>query len=162
MGYPPLLAKAKKFGAKDCTFCHVDPEGGPPWNARGQWLIKEKERRNADAVDPEWLVDYKPAPDNAKKKSKDKDKNKNKEKDKDKENKDKDKDKKEDKKPPESSRSLADSQTERELLNLEREWLDAYVRRDAAGVDRVEADDFTIIYPDGNTNTKADEMAEFK
>jgi hypothetical protein len=59
-GYPPLLAKAKKFGAKDCTFCHVDPDGGPPWNERGQWLIKEKERRGADTVDVEWLASYKP------------------------------------------------------------------------------------------------------
>ncbi len=59
-GYPPLLAKAKKFGAKDCTFCHVDPDGGPPWNERGQWLIKEKERRGADSVDVEWLASYKP------------------------------------------------------------------------------------------------------
>jgi len=59
-GYPPLLAKAKKFGAKDCTFCHVDPDGGPPWNDRGKWLIAEKERRGADTVDVEWLVDYKP------------------------------------------------------------------------------------------------------
>lgn len=59
-GYPPMLAKARKFGAKDCTFCHVDPEGGPPWNERGQWLIKEKERRGADTVDVEWLADYKP------------------------------------------------------------------------------------------------------
>lgn len=61
-GYPPLLAKAKKFGAKDCTFCHVDPDGGPPWNERGQWLIKEKERRAADTVDVEWLANYKPGP----------------------------------------------------------------------------------------------------
>lgn len=60
-GYPPLLAKSKKFGAKDCTFCHVDPDGGPPWNERGQWLIKEKERRGADTVDVEWLASYKPA-----------------------------------------------------------------------------------------------------
>lgn len=59
-GYPPLLAKAKKFGAKDCTFCHVDPDGGPPWNERGQWLIKEKQRRGADTVDVEWLANYKP------------------------------------------------------------------------------------------------------
>jgi hypothetical protein len=59
-GYPPLLVKAKKFGAKDCTFCHVDPDGGPPWNERGQWLIKEKERRGAETVDVEWLADYKP------------------------------------------------------------------------------------------------------
>jgi Domain of unknown function (DUF3471) len=59
-GYPPFLVKAKKFGAKDCTFCHVDPEGGPPWNDRGKWLISEKERRGAETVDVEWLVDYKP------------------------------------------------------------------------------------------------------
>lgn len=59
-GYPPLLAKAKKFGAKDCTFCHVDPEGGPPWNDRGKWLIAEKERRHVEVVDVEWLADYKP------------------------------------------------------------------------------------------------------
>ncbi len=59
-GYPPLLAKAKRFGAKDCTFCHVDPEGGPPWNERGKWLIAEKERRKAETVDVEWLADYKP------------------------------------------------------------------------------------------------------
>ncbi|HSB08598.1 MAG TPA: DUF3471 domain-containing protein [Blastocatellia bacterium] len=59
-GYPPLLVKARKFGAKDCTFCHVDPEGGPPWNDRGKWLIAEKERRGADTVDVEWLADYKP------------------------------------------------------------------------------------------------------
>jgi hypothetical protein len=56
--YPPFLAKARKFGAKDCTFCHVAPEGGAPWNARGQWLIKEKERRGADAIDVEWLAEY--------------------------------------------------------------------------------------------------------
>jgi hypothetical protein len=59
-GYPPFLVKAKKFGAKDCTFCHVDPEGGPPWNDRGKWLISEKERRGAETVDVEWLADYKP------------------------------------------------------------------------------------------------------
>jgi hypothetical protein len=60
-GYPPFLDQAKKFGAKDCRFCHLKAEGGEGQNARGKWLIKEKERRGADAVDPEWLVDYKPA-----------------------------------------------------------------------------------------------------
>lgn len=59
-GYPPFLVKSKKFGAKDCTFCHVDPDGGPPWNDRGKWLITEKERRGAETVDVEWLADYKP------------------------------------------------------------------------------------------------------
>ena len=61
MAYPPFFAKAKKFGAKDCKFCHVKAEGGPPFNARGKWLISEKTKRNADAVDPEWLADYKAA-----------------------------------------------------------------------------------------------------
>ena len=32
----------------------------PPWNERGQWLVKEKERRGADTVDVEWLASYKP------------------------------------------------------------------------------------------------------
>ncbi len=59
-GYPPFLVKAKKFGAKDCTFCHIEPEGGPPFNDRGQWLLAEKERRSAEVVDPAWLVSYKP------------------------------------------------------------------------------------------------------
>ncbi len=59
MAFPPFLAKAKKFGAKDCRFCHVKMEGGEPYAARGKWLISEKAKRNADAVDPEWLADYK-------------------------------------------------------------------------------------------------------
>lgn len=61
LGYPPFMAKAKKYGAKDCTFCHVDPAGGTPWNARGDWLMKEKEKRNADVIDVDWLATYKPA-----------------------------------------------------------------------------------------------------
>lgn len=61
LGYPPFMAKAKKYGAKDCTFCHVDPAGGTPWNERGEWLMKEKEKRNADVIDVDWLATYKPA-----------------------------------------------------------------------------------------------------
>ena len=60
LAFPPFVAKSRKFGAKDCTFCHVEPEGGPPWNDRGKWLIAEKQRRGAEAVDVEWLADYKP------------------------------------------------------------------------------------------------------
>ena len=59
--YPPFLRKAAKFGAKDCLFCHEKAEGGEGWNKRGQWLIAEKDKRKADAVDPEWLADYKEA-----------------------------------------------------------------------------------------------------
>jgi hypothetical protein len=61
MAFPPFVAKAKKFGAKDCRFCHVKMEGGEPYAVRGKWLISEKAKRNADAVDPEWLADYKAA-----------------------------------------------------------------------------------------------------
>ena len=57
--YPPFLRKAAKFGAKDCMFCHQKPEGGEGWNDRGNWLIAEKEKRKADAIDVEWLADYK-------------------------------------------------------------------------------------------------------
>lgn len=59
--YPPFLKKAAKFGAKDCLFCHKQPEGGEGWNDRGNWLIAEKDKRKADAIDVEWLADYKEA-----------------------------------------------------------------------------------------------------
>jgi hypothetical protein len=57
--YPPFVKKAEKFGAKNCLFCHKQPSGGEGWNERGEWLIAEKDKRKADAVDPEWLADYK-------------------------------------------------------------------------------------------------------
>jgi hypothetical protein len=57
--YPLFFRKAQKFGAKNCQFCHKEPEGGEGWNERGQWLIAERERRKADAIDIEWLADYK-------------------------------------------------------------------------------------------------------
>jgi hypothetical protein len=57
--YPPFLPKAQKFGAKDCSFCHTTKEGGGALNARGKWLLAEKSKRGASAVDPAWLADYK-------------------------------------------------------------------------------------------------------
>jgi hypothetical protein len=61
--YPPFLKKAQELGykAKDCTFCHVNATGGEPYNDRGKWLIAEKQKRGANAVDVSWLKDYKPA-----------------------------------------------------------------------------------------------------
>jgi hypothetical protein len=61
LAYPPFLKVAQKFGAKDCKFCHVKTDAPHQYNERGKWLVAERERRNATAVDPEWLVDYKPA-----------------------------------------------------------------------------------------------------
>jgi hypothetical protein len=59
--YPPFLGQAAKFGAKDCTFCHLKPSGGKGWNDRGKWLKAEKEKRQAEKVDVEWLKDYQAA-----------------------------------------------------------------------------------------------------
>ncbi len=138
--FPPFVGKAKKFGAKDCTFCHVDPLGGPPWNDRGKWLVEEKNRRNADAIDVEWLADYKPGggkPNSAAKPA-------------------------ENKPAASSSTSSGASNVEADLLKLEREWLDAYMKRDVAALERIEADDFSITYSTGDSRTKAQELAHLK
>jgi ketosteroid isomerase-like protein len=148
MAYPPWVAKAKKFGAKDCTFCHVDPEGGPPWNARGTWLIKEKEKRNADAIDVEWLADYKPDAEKQAEKPGEKPA-------------EKPAPKKEEPK-PEPKKPATPTTFEQELLNLERELLEAYAKRDVAAIERIEADDLVIVYPDGTLLTRADEIASLK
>ena len=58
--YQAYMAKAKKFGAEDCLFCHVQENGGVGWNERGDWLIEEKARRKAEKIDVDWLVDYNP------------------------------------------------------------------------------------------------------
>ncbi|MCU0242041.1 MAG: hypothetical protein MUF51_06425 [Vicinamibacteria bacterium] len=55
--YIEFVQKAKKFGSKDCTFCHSTPRGMTGWNRLGQWLIREKIRRNADHINVEWLKD---------------------------------------------------------------------------------------------------------
>jgi ketosteroid isomerase-like protein len=133
-GYPPFVAKARKFGAKDCTFCHVDPAGGPPWNEVGQWLVDEKERRKADAIDVEWLAEYFK----------------------------KEKGKKNDETSAAPVSQGAGGAVEQELLKLEREWLDAYLKRDVAAMERIEADDFIITHADGRVFTKADEIANLK
>jgi len=62
-GFPPFVEYAKRLGypAKDCTYCHAGLEGGSDkLNARGKWMVAEKARRDAVAVDVKWLKDYKP------------------------------------------------------------------------------------------------------
>jgi ketosteroid isomerase-like protein len=147
-GYPLFLNKSRKFGAKDCTFCHVAPEGGAPWNERGQWLIEEKARRGADAIDVEWLAEYKQVKKAGDAKTGDA----------------KTEDKKaEDKKPADKDATpTAAGSVEQDLLKLERDWLDAYTKRDVAAMERIEADDFMITFPDGAVRTKADEIANLK
>ena len=46
-----------------------------------------------------------------------------------------------------------------EVRALEREWLDAYEKRDAEAMKRIVADDFTIYFGDGDMQTKADIVA---
>jgi uncharacterized protein (TIGR02246 family) len=46
-----------------------------------------------------------------------------------------------------------------QVRQLEREWLDAYEKRDSAAMQRIVADDFTIVFPDGASQTKADILA---
>jgi ketosteroid isomerase-like protein len=138
--FPPFVGKAKKFGAKDCTFCHVDPLGGPPWNDRGKWLVEEKTRRNADAIDVEWLADYKP--EGGKK--------------------DSDANPAESKPAANSSSSSGAGSAEADLLKVEREWLDAYMKSDFATLERIKADDYSITYSTGEVMTKAQEIAKLK
>ena len=66
--YPAYVRTAQKFGAKNCLFCHTHAEGGEGWNERGQWLIDQKDKRKADAVDVEWLAEYKSAEQSGEKK----------------------------------------------------------------------------------------------
>ena len=47
---------------------------------------------------------------------------------------------------------------EAEVLKLEREWLDAAKTHNPEAVRRVVADDVVLVYPDGTTATKADEV----
>ena len=59
--YPPFQQKAKALGypANDCSYCHINAAGGQPYNARGNWLMQQKEKRSANAVDVSWLKEYK-------------------------------------------------------------------------------------------------------
>jgi ketosteroid isomerase-like protein len=61
--------------------------------------------------------------------------------------------------PPYGAQSTDASGAITAVQKLEREWLDAYERRDTAAMDRIVADDFLITFPDGSTQTKADLIA---
>ena len=53
-------------------------------------------------------------------------------------------------------------QAEQEVRKLEREWLDAYEKRDAEAMNRILADDFKLTFSNGRTQTKADILAQLK
>lgn len=54
------------------------------------------------------------------------------------------------------------SQAEQEVRKLEREWLDAYEKRDSDAMNRIVADEFKLTYSNGMVRTKADVIAEIK
>lgn len=51
---------------------------------------------------------------------------------------------------------------EKELINLEDGWGDAWVRNDVAFLDRILADDYTEMVSDGSVSTKAQSLADLK
>ena len=53
---PDFLVPAMKYGATDCSFCHLTPQGGEAHNERGLWLVAERDRRGAETVDVAWLA----------------------------------------------------------------------------------------------------------
>jgi hypothetical protein len=54
-------AKAGGFPATNCMYCHnekLPKKGAVTHNDRGKWLLAEKDKQKAKAVDPAWLKDY--------------------------------------------------------------------------------------------------------
>ncbi len=54
-------AKAAGVDAKNCQFCHVaslPKKESHELNDRGKWLVAEKDKRGAKAVDGAWVKDY--------------------------------------------------------------------------------------------------------
>lgn len=54
------------------------------------------------------------------------------------------------------------SEAEQEVRRLERAWLDAYERRDVEAMNRIVADDFTITFPGGEIQSKAQVVSSLK
>jgi uncharacterized protein (TIGR02246 family) len=59
-------------------------------------------------------------------------------------------------------RSMSDKLTddERQVRQLEREWIDAFLRGDTETLDRILADDFVFTDPEGRLLTKAEWIAD--
>ena len=56
-------------------------------------------------------------------------------------------------------RTTFDSQDKQEILRVERQYLDAHIKRDAAALDRVLADDFYFSYQYGGAASKTTRLA---
>lgn len=137
--YPPFLNKAKQLGlpAKDCSYCHVNTSGGDPLGDRGKWLVEEKKKRAASAVDVAWLKEYK-EPGTASSPS-------------------------QSASTPASQSTGAGQQSgggDQEFMRMGREWADAFVKRDKATLERILADDFMSTGPTGAVANKAQYVAD--
>jgi uncharacterized protein (TIGR02246 family) len=60
------------------------------------------------------------------------------------------------------SLATAQNNSEREVRQLERAWLDAYEQHDSKAMEAIVADDFTITFPDGSIQTKPQILASLK
>jgi ketosteroid isomerase-like protein len=54
----------------------------------------------------------------------------------------------------------ADPNDEEQIRKIEREWLDAMVKRDGTYLQKIETDDFTITGPDGRMLSKAENLKD--
>jgi ketosteroid isomerase-like protein len=63
---------------------------------------------------------------------------------------------------PASPGPIQASKAEQELLQIEREWQDALVKRDVATIERIEADDYMFTDPEGGVQDKATDIAQIK
>ncbi|HXF04919.1 MAG TPA: nuclear transport factor 2 family protein [Blastocatellia bacterium] len=129
--YPSYLLKARKYGARDCSFCHADAAGGNSWNERGLWLIREKERRRAEDIDADWLAEYKPGASD-----------------------ESSSDKKNFIAPPVVAGGPDD-----DPLNLHAQWVSAHNPPDRERLARLIADDFLATTAEGTTLTKEQAIA---
>ena len=57
---------------------------------------------------------------------------------------------------------FAQSSPGQEVQKLERAWLDAYEQHDEKAMNAIVADDFTITFPDGSMQTKAQIISSLK
>jgi ketosteroid isomerase-like protein len=62
----------------------------------------------------------------------------------------------------ESAYAIQHSQAEQELIQIERDWCAALVKKDTTALARILADDYTSIGSRGIASTKADELANLK
>ncbi len=133
--YPPFLNKAKQLGlpAKDCSYCHVNASGGEPYGERAKWLIEEKKKRGASAVDVAWLKEYKEPGTGSSGQPADGSTN--------------------------QSAGAGAQGGDQEFMRLGREWADAFVKRDKATLERLLADDFMSTGPTGAVTDKSQYVA---